>query len=164
MWILIALIVKPDVCEKTHKHTHKHTRTRTHAHINTQMSRHTEYYDLLEVSPDATPDEIKKAYRKLALLYHPGALISIRSWRNNIGSRTKILCTPRVCRFRIHVFFFVVFRRATATAQTRILTPATRCVLCHTITASFCLSLLSLFSVCCACALLRCWSLSCQSR
>jgi DnaJ-class molecular chaperone len=30
-----------------------------------------EYYNLLEISPNATQDEIKKAYRKMALKYHP---------------------------------------------------------------------------------------------
>lgn len=29
------------------------------------------YYDILGISNDATPDEIKKAYRKLALQFHP---------------------------------------------------------------------------------------------
>lgn len=31
-------------------------------------------YDILKISPDATADEIKRAYRKLALIYHPDIL------------------------------------------------------------------------------------------
>jgi curved DNA-binding protein CbpA len=32
----------------------------------------TTYYDILAVKPDATELEIKKAYRRLAIVTHPG--------------------------------------------------------------------------------------------
>ena len=31
----------------------------------------TSYYDILQVSKDASDEQIKRAYRKLALKYHP---------------------------------------------------------------------------------------------
>ncbi|RUO95371.1 hypothetical protein BC936DRAFT_144231, partial [Jimgerdemannia flammicorona] len=35
------------------------------------MVRDTKLYDALEVSPDCSEGDLKKAYRKLALKYHP---------------------------------------------------------------------------------------------
>ena len=35
------------------------------------MANKRDYYEVLGVSKNATPDELKRAYRKLSMLYHP---------------------------------------------------------------------------------------------
>jgi DnaJ-class molecular chaperone len=39
----------------------------------------TAYYDTLGVQPTATELEIKKAYRKMAIVHHPGSLLCLTS-------------------------------------------------------------------------------------
>lgn len=44
------------------------------AQLELKKSKRKDYYKVLGVEKNATEDEIKKAYRKRALLHHPGAL------------------------------------------------------------------------------------------
>ena len=51
-----------------------------------------DYYEVLEVEKTASVDEIKKAYRKKAIQYHPGQ----KPWRQ--GSRREVQRSGRSIR------------------------------------------------------------------
>ena len=56
------------------------------AKLEVKKAKRKNYYKILEVSKTATDSEIKKAYRKLALVHHPGPPSPAR--RNPFFERT----------------------------------------------------------------------------
>ena len=51
------------------------------AKLELKKSKRKDYYKILGVSKDANDDEIKKAYRKRALVHHPGKEINLQNYK-----------------------------------------------------------------------------------
>lgn len=48
------------------------------AQLELKKSKRKDYYKVLGVDKNATEDEIKKAYRKRALMHHPGRMVQFK--------------------------------------------------------------------------------------
>lgn len=54
------------------------------AQLELKKSKRKDYYKVLGVDKNATEDEIKKAYRKRALMHHPGRILHIHTLQNTV--------------------------------------------------------------------------------
>lgn len=62
------------------------------------MAQHTAYYDLLGVSPSASEDELKRAYKKMAIKFHPDKNPECGDKFKEISSAYKVLMDPEMRR------------------------------------------------------------------
>ena len=66
---------------RTERGNHEYRQLLQHAKLELKKSKRKDYYKILGVERGATEDEIKRAYRKRALVHHPGQFATPRDHR-----------------------------------------------------------------------------------
>ena len=78
------------------------SRALQNARLELRKSKRKDYYKILGVGRDASEEEIKKAYRKRALVHHPGTNINKRKHTcfPNVETKKTVLFRPPLWRLR----------------------------------------------------------------